>query len=87
MFYNEIKQGAKSYFQILDDVETTFKLYRKLEHHFKGSLFEVADGETIDIECLRLVKKCFISGYENSSYNTFLKIGEYLISVSFRLNY
>jgi hypothetical protein len=36
IFYNTIKDNASSYFSILDNVQDTYKLYKKLESHFKG---------------------------------------------------
>ncbi len=64
-FYSEIKKGAKSYFDILDDVEATYNLYRKLEEHFNGNVFTIEKGESISPAQLHLVKKCFISGNDN----------------------
>ena len=38
-FYSQIKKGAKSYFDILEDKTTTYKLFEKLEDHFNGNVF------------------------------------------------
>ena len=45
--YSEIKEGASSYFDILDDVESTYKLFKKLENHFNGNVFSVSNDENI----------------------------------------
>lgn len=38
-FYNQIKKGAESYFDILDDVKATHDLFEQLEDHFNGNVF------------------------------------------------
>ncbi|MBK8805509.1 MAG: N-6 DNA methylase [Bacteroidales bacterium] len=65
-FYSQIKKGATSYFDILDDVEATYSLYEKLEEHFNGNVFTIEKGESISPAQLQLVKKCFISGNDNT---------------------
>ncbi|GAB5527492.1 MAG: hypothetical protein Roseis2KO_53640 [Roseivirga sp.] len=65
-FYSKIKNGAKSYFDILDDVEATNQLFRKLESHFNGNIFTSDERESITYDQLQLIKKCFISGYDNT---------------------
>jgi type I restriction-modification system DNA methylase subunit len=65
-FYSKIKKDAKSYFDILEDVEATYNLYGKLEEHFNGNIFTVEKGESISPAQLYLVKKCFISGNDNT---------------------
>jgi type I restriction-modification system DNA methylase subunit len=65
-FYSKIKKGAKSYFDILDDVEATYNLYQKLEEHFNGNVFKLEEGEYISTEQLGLIKKCFINGNDNT---------------------
>ena len=65
-FYSHIKKGSKSYFDILEDVDATYNLYGKLEEHFNGNVFTLEKGETISKEQLQLIKKCFISGNDNS---------------------
>jgi type I restriction-modification system DNA methylase subunit len=66
-FYSEIKDGAQSYFDILDDEEKTYSLFQKLEEYFNGNVFTVDKGESISKEHLQIIKKCFISGSDNSS--------------------
>ena len=65
--YSEIKEGASSYFDILDDVEATYKLFKKLEDHFNGNVFSVSNEEKITIKQLKIIKQCFISGNRNTS--------------------
>lgn len=65
-FYSQIKKGAKQYFDILDDVDATYSLYGKLEEHFNGNVFTLEKGETISKEQLQIIKKCFISGNDNT---------------------
>ncbi len=66
-FYSEIREGAKSYFDILDNIEDTYALFEKLEDYFNGNVFTLEKGETITTEQLKLIKKCFINGYDNTS--------------------
>jgi type I restriction-modification system DNA methylase subunit len=68
-FYENIKKGASSYFDILDDVSATYSLYKKLDAHFNGNLFVIDKNEKQQItsEHLRQIKKCFISGYDGTN--------------------
>ncbi|WP_396146082.1 class I SAM-dependent DNA methyltransferase [Flavobacterium sp.] len=65
-FYSQIKDSAKSYFDILEDVEATYSLYNRLEGHFNGNVFSINENEIISLEQLQLIKKCFISGNDNT---------------------
>ncbi len=65
-FYSKIKKGATSYFDILEDVDATYNLYEKLEGHFNGNVFTVEKEEKISLEQLQTIKKCFISGNDNT---------------------
>ena len=71
--YSEIKEGASSYFDILDDVESTYKLFKKLENHFNGNVFSVSNDENITKNQLKIVKQCFISGNRNTSQMNLLE--------------
>lgn len=64
--YSLYKKGAGSYFDILDDVEATYQLYERLEEDFNGNVFTVEKGEKISADQLQLIKKCFISGNDNT---------------------
>jgi hypothetical protein len=64
--YNAYKKGASSYFDILDDAVATYKLYERLEQDFNGNVFTLEDNETIKTEQLQIIKKCFISGNDNT---------------------
>lgn len=65
-FYSNIKEGAKSFFDILEDTKATYSLFQKLEDHFNGNVFTMTDDENISVEHLQLIKKCFISGNDNT---------------------
>lgn len=65
-FYSEIKEGAKSYFDILDDVDKTYALFKKLQEYFNGNVFTVDKDESISTEHLKIIRKCFIVGKDNS---------------------
>lgn len=65
-FYSQIKDGAKSYFDILEDVKATYNLYNRLEGHFNGNVFSINENENISCQQLQLIKKCFISGNDNT---------------------
>ena len=64
--YSQIKKGAKSYFDILNDVQATYRLYERLEEDFNGNVFTLEVDEKISAEQLQLIKKCFISGNDNA---------------------
>ncbi|MDR0970735.1 MAG: SAM-dependent methyltransferase [Lentimicrobiaceae bacterium] len=71
--YDQIKKGTKSYFDILNDVEATYKLYKRLEDDFNGNVFTLERNanntvtEKISADQLQLIKKCFISGNDNTT--------------------
>ncbi|MGJ8591744.1 MAG: HsdM family class I SAM-dependent methyltransferase [Aquaticitalea sp.] len=65
-FYSKIKKGATSYFDILEDVDATYDLFGKLEEHFNGNVFIIEKDEKISLEQLQIIKKCFISGDDNT---------------------
>lgn len=65
-FYSQIKNGAKSYFDILDNDSDTYTLFNKLQEHFNGNVFTVDEDEQITVSQLKLIKKCFISGNEGN---------------------
>lgn len=64
--YSIYKKGASSYFDILDDADATYNLYERLEEDFNGNVFTLEDDETINTEQLQIIKKCFISGNDNT---------------------
>ncbi len=65
-FYSKIKKGAKSYFDILDDADKTYSLFRKLEEYFNGNVFTLDSNESISRDHLKIIRKCFINGNDNS---------------------
>jgi type I restriction-modification system DNA methylase subunit len=60
-FYSEYLEHAKSFFDILEDISATYKLFDYLRDKFNGDIFPVTDKEreVIDQEHLHLVKQCF----------------------------
>lgn len=64
--YSTIKKGAKSYFDILNDKNATYQLYKRLEEDFNGNVFTLEKDEKISADQLQLIKKCFISGNDNT---------------------
>lgn len=64
--YSLYKKGSTSYFNILDDAEATYKLFERLEEDFNGNIFTVERDEQISADQLQLIKKCFISGNDNT---------------------
>jgi type I restriction-modification system DNA methylase subunit len=69
VFYSKIRKGAKSYFDILDNVKDTYALFKKLEYYFNGNVFTLAleEDETITEKQLQLIKNCFINGNDNTA--------------------
>ena len=67
--YQQINPKATCYFDILQNVEDTYHLYRKLETHFNGNVFTVKadEMELITEEQLSVIRKCFISGNEDTT--------------------
>lgn len=69
--YSLYKEGATSYFDVLDDVDATYQLYERLEEDFNGNVFTLERDvnnkivEQISLEQLQIVKSCFISGSDN----------------------
>jgi type I restriction-modification system DNA methylase subunit len=70
--YSVYKKGADSYFDILDDAEATYQLYERLQEDFNGNIFALERNkngyitEKISSEQLQLIKKCFISGNDDT---------------------
>lgn len=64
--YSACQKGAKSYFDILDNVDATYKLYEKLEEDFNGNVFTLEENEYVNTDQLQIIKKCFISGNDNT---------------------
>ncbi|MCY4560900.1 MAG: N-6 DNA methylase [Flavobacteriaceae bacterium] len=67
-FYSNINKGAKSYFDILNDVDKTYALFKKLEEHFNGNVFTLKKNEHLSIkkEHLNAIRNCFIGGKDYS---------------------
>ena len=65
--YSQIKKGTKSYFDILNEEKSTYQLFERLEEYFNGNVFTIEKEETISADQLQLIKKCFVSGIENTN--------------------
>ncbi|WP_277014929.1 N-6 DNA methylase [Flavobacterium lindanitolerans] len=65
--YSVYKKDANSYFDVLDDADATYKLFERLEEDFNGNVFTLEQNETINTDQLKIIKKCFISGNDNTS--------------------
>lgn len=65
-FYKTIKPNAETYFDILKDVDATYRLFAKLEEQFNGNVFSIVEDEQqkIELKHLEIIRKCFINGYE-----------------------
>lgn len=70
--YSIYKKDATSFFDILDDTTATYKLFERLEEDFNGNVFTLERNskneitEKISAEQLQIIKKCFISGNDNT---------------------
>lgn len=62
--YDRIKPGSKSYLDILDDKDATYRLFDELKKHFNGDITGQIAGEkdSVRSEHLAVVKKCFTDG-------------------------
>lgn len=64
--YSVYKKDASSYFNILDDADATYELYKRLEEDFNGNVFTIEQNEAINTDQLKIIKKCFISGNDDT---------------------
>lgn len=64
--YSQIKKGTKSYFDFLNDPQATHDLFKRLEDDFNGNVFTLEKDEKITSNQLQIIKKCFISGNDNT---------------------
>jgi hypothetical protein len=62
--YDRIKSGANNYFDILEDVDATYKLFDELYDHFNFGIFPVTDAERQLVTGVHLqkIKNCFTNG-------------------------
>ncbi|BBE17956.1 adenine-specific methyltransferase activity Eco57IA [Aquipluma nitroreducens] len=66
-FYCQFLDGAESYFDILNDVDATYDLYKRLKEHFNGNVFTLdSNEEKLNEEQLQNIKTCFIRGREKN---------------------
>lgn len=62
--YEKIMHGSTSYFDILEDIDATYRLFQEVQLHFNGNVFPVLPNErdNVSLVHLRLIKKCFTDG-------------------------
>lgn len=62
--YETIKPKAKNYFDLLEDKESTYGLFRKLQEQFNGNITNLVEGEENRVmqEHLEVVRDCFLDG-------------------------
>lgn len=62
--YQELKAGSRSYFDILDDKDATYRLFEIVNSRFNGNITPLVDGELeiIQERHLQVVKRCFYDG-------------------------
>lgn len=68
-FYKQFSERAKTYFDILENIDATYNLYKRLADDFNGSLFTIDENERniVKPNHLELIKKCFTAGYEDNN--------------------
>jgi hypothetical protein len=68
-FYKQFSEKAKTYFDILENIDATYNLYKRLSEDFNGSLFTIEENEKnlVKPNHLEFIKKCFIAGYEDNN--------------------
>ena len=68
-FYKQFSENAKTYFDVLENLNATYNLYKRLADDFNGSLFTIDENETniVKPNHLELIKKCFTAGYEDTN--------------------
>ena len=72
-FYTQFSKTAISYFDILNNKDATYSLYKRLSEDFNGSLFNLVNGEKnlVNAEHLTLIRQCFINGNVNNPTELF----------------
>lgn len=66
--YEDIKSGALSYFEILEDKEATYLLFKRLQEQFNGNITAMMPDEVavVDETHLEIIRRCFFDGdFEN----------------------
>lgn len=61
----KLYEGRKGYFEVLDDIDVTYRVYEKLEQSFNGNLSPVTPTERAIVtnDHLTEIKNCFWSGH------------------------
>jgi hypothetical protein len=67
-FYKDFSENAKTYFDVLENIDATYNLYKRLADDFNGSLFTIDENEKNIVKSnhLELIRKCFTDGYEDT---------------------
>lgn len=62
--YSKIDKNANCYFDILESVDATYRLFNKLEVHFNGNVFPIIENEQelISDNDLKVIKNCLFDG-------------------------
>lgn len=62
--YESIKSGATSYFDILKDKESTYRLFNRLHEQFNGNITMLSQGEEdrVTVRHLEVIACCFFDG-------------------------
>lgn len=62
--YEELKASSRSFFDILDDKEATYRLFEIVNARFNGNITPLVEGEfdAVREEHLQVVKRCFYDG-------------------------
>ncbi|MDR2286249.1 MAG: SAM-dependent methyltransferase [Prevotellaceae bacterium] len=73
--YSRIKPDANSYFDILEDVDITYKLFDELHNHFNFNIFPVINGERelVTKKHLQIIKNTFIDGDASENPKSYRK--------------
>jgi type I restriction-modification system DNA methylase subunit len=60
----QLYEGKSNYLEVLGDLETTYKVFAKLEKHFNGNLSPISNSERANVrdEHMDEIKYCFYSG-------------------------
>jgi len=63
-FYKDINEEASSYFDLLEDKESTYTFFKRIQDNFNGNVFPITKNEEnqIKVKHLKLLKQCFING-------------------------
>ena len=80
-YYQQFKENAHSYFDILKDEKATYKLFLALEEKFNGDLFAITQSEINEVnrEHLSIVSSCFWGNEVKTGQQTLWKIFDFSV--------